>query len=388
MKRAITTLLLLVSIFSSVSAQKLSEESQISLLTISPGSELWSFAGHTAIRVLDPRLDIDVNFNYGVFDFRKENFYFKFLRGTLPYEIGAYNFRQETPYWIKEDRIVTQQVLDLSLEQRQKMFDFLMNNYQPENREYRYLFFYDNCSTRVRDVLEEVVGDSLKFSTTLNADSTFRDWIKIYSQKSKNDWSEFGMDLLIGIPSDEVTNSYRAMYIPDNLMHAFDSAQVYKDGRWRPLVSRKYDLNSTSKVPESLPVKPFTLFSILFLGLLYMSYMESQKGKWFILIDKILFTITGICGILFFLLWFFTDHGVTSWNLNILWAIPILFPMALFLKRQESQPFLKRLFFVQMILAAFLLIGFKFLPQTFNTAIIPIVGIVLMRSYLIWKRKS
>src|SRR5690606_20238491 len=149
-----------------LNAQTLSNESEISLLTIEPGNELWSFAGHTAIRVTDHSQGIDVNFNYGVFDFRKENFYFKFLRGTLTYEIGAYNFREETPYWIQEGRLVTQQVLNLDSIQKQKLFDLLLENYRPENREYAYKFFYDNCSTRVRDIFAKTGDDSLKFSQT------------------------------------------------------------------------------------------------------------------------------------------------------------------------------------------------------------------------------
>lgn len=368
--------------------QKLSDQSEISLLTISPGEELWSFAGHTAIRVKDPAQGIDVNFNYGVFDFRKESFYLKFLRGTLPYEIGAYNFRDETPYWISENRKITQQVLNLNQVQKQRFFDFLMENYQPENREYRYKFFYDNCSTRVRDVLEFATGDSLKFSSSLNAEKSFRDWIKISSQRSNNDWSEFGMDLLIGVPADETTNAYRAMFIPDNLMMAFDSAQIMRNGEWIPLVSRKYDLNAVSEDSKSLPIKPFMFFGLLFLGFMLISYKESQNTKWHLWIDKLLFTIIGICGWIFLLLWFFTDHGVTENNWNILWALPLLFPLALFIRKRKKQIWLKRLFFLQMIMVITLLLFFKLIPQTFNIAVLPIAGIVLMRSYLVWKRMN
>ncbi|WP_304234921.1 DUF4105 domain-containing protein [Jiulongibacter sediminis] len=382
------TFVLLVGtkLFAQFQPQKLSEQSEISLLTISPGEELWSFAGHTAIRVKDPVQGIDVNFNYGVFDFRKESFYLKFLRGTLPYEIGAYNFRDETPYWISENRKVTQQVLNLNQEQKQRFFDFLMENYQPENREYRYKFFYDNCSTRVRDVLEYATGDSLQFSQTLNAEKSFRDWIKISSQKSNNDWSEFGMDLLIGVPADETTNAYRAMFIPDNLMAAFDSAKIKRDGEWIPLVQTKYDLNMASNESKSLPIKPFMFFAILFLAFVFISYRESQNGKWYLWLDKVLFTLTGLCGFIFLLLWFFTDHGVTEYNWNVFWALPILFPLTLFVKKKVKQPLVKKVFLVQMVMVIALLLLFKFLPQTFNVAILPIAGIVLMRSYLVWKR--
>ncbi|WP_341225003.1 DUF4105 domain-containing protein [uncultured Arcticibacterium sp.] len=369
--------------------QTLSESSEISLLTIAPGHELFSFAGHTAIRVKDTKTGIDINFNYGVFDFRTEGFYLKFLKGTLPYQIGAYNFQQETPYWFQENRTVTQQVLNLSLSQKQRMFDFLMNNYQPENREYRYKFFYDNCSTRVRDVLEFACGDSLTFSQTLNADKSYRDWLDIYNRKSNNDWTEFGMNLALGLPADEVTGANGAMYIPDNLMAAFDSAKVVKNGKIESLVKRKTDLNNDSIDHKSLLIKPFILFCILFLIIAYFTFLEYQKKKWFLIIDKILFSITGIIGLFLLVLWFLTDHGVMNQNLNLLWAFPLMFPAVLFLNRTEgTQKSLSTLFFIQMIFALICIIGFSFLPQSFHPAFIPIQGTVLLRSYLIWKRKN
>ncbi|UBM59406.1 DUF4105 domain-containing protein [Marinilongibacter aquaticus] len=371
-----------------ISAQSLSENSTVSLLTISPGEELWSFAGHTAIRVKDPVNGIDVNFNYGTFDFRKENFYFKFLRGTLPYEIGAANYRQETPYWLREERFVTEQVLDLSLGQKQKLFDYLIENYKPENREYRYKFFYDNCSTRVRDVISEACGDSLKFSTSLHADSTYRDWIKKYSQISHNDWAEFGMDLLIGVPADETTGWAQAMYIPDNLMMAVDSASIQKNGKWGKLVKQRFVIGSTDHQTESLPIKPTVFFFLVFVLVGVLTFIELRSGKWFILFDKILFSLIGLSGLIFFFLWFFTDHGVTSWNLNLLWAFPIWFPTVWFLKRTQSQNLLTKLFLAQAISAAVVVLGFKILPQTFHLAVWPIAAIVLSRSLLIWKRKS
>lgn len=369
--------------------QTLSESSEISLLTIAPGHELFSFAGHTAIRVKDTKTGIDINFNYGVFDFRTDGFYLKFLKGTLPYQIGAYNFQQETPYWFQENRTVTQQVLNLSQVQKQKVFDFLMKNYQPENREYRYKFFYDNCSTRVRDVLKNACGDSLQFSTTLNAEKSYRDWLDVYNRKSNNDWTEFGMNLALGLPADKLTGAQGAMFIPDNLMAAFDSAKVFKNGKSQNLVKSKSDLNNGSIDHKSLLIKPFLLFCILFLLVAYLTFLEYQKKKWFVLIDKILFSITGIVGCFLLILWFLTDHGVMNQNLNLLWAFPPVFPFVLFLnKKNGTQKGLQILFIIQAIFALFCIIGFSFLPQGFHAAFLPIAGVVLLRSTLIWKRKN
>ncbi len=369
--------------------QTLSENAEISLLTIAPGEELWSFAGHTAVRVRDSNTGIDINFNYGLFDFRTESFYLKFFKNTLPYQIGAYNFRQEVPYWLEDHRRVTQQVLRLDSTQKQQVFDFLMDNYKPENREYMYKFFYDNCSTRVRDVLQKVCGDSLAFSQTLNENESYRSWIDLYNQKCESYWVEFGMDILAGLPADEPAGHLGAMYIPDNLMSAFDSARVYQNGKWTSLVSQKFDHNDETIDHKANFIKPFLFFGILLLIIAAVTFMEYQNKKWHIWIDKVLFSITGILGWFMLSLWFLTSHGVMNENFNLFWAFAPVFPAVLFLNRKAgSQTWIKYIFLVQMILALILLVGFSFLPQEFHEAIIPIAGIVLIRSYYIWKRKS
>jgi hypothetical protein len=391
MKKNFVVIFLSLLLFSGnrLFCQTLSNNSEISLLTISPGKELFSFAGHTAIRIKDPQNGIDANFNYGVFDFRTEGFYLKFLKGTLPYQLGAYNFRDEVPRWMEDGRGVTQQVLRLDSTQKQAAFDFLMENYRPENREYSYKFFYDNCSSRVRDVFQEICGENLRFSQTLNADLSFREWLDIYNRKSNNDWTEFGMNLALGLPADEKTYASRAMYIPDNLMAAFDSAQVLKNGKWVNFVSRKQPLNKTSIVHNSFPVKPFMLFSVLFLIIAAITFIEYKDKTWKLWLDKIIFSITGLTGWLLLVLWFLTDHGVMNQNLNLLCAFAPIFPAVLFLKKKKgSQMGIKIIFIIQMLLVLVMILGFSFLPQAFHISMLPIAGIILLRSYFIWKRIS
>lgn len=183
--------------------QKLSPETQVSLLTISPSGELYSTFGHSAIRISDPAQMIDQNYNYGTFNFNAPGFYMKFLRGYLNYQISSYNSYVEMEYWNRENRLITEQVLNLSLSQKQKLFDFLQNNLKPENREYRYKFFTDNCSTRLRDVLQIACGDSLIFDHRLNPDSTYRQWVDKYANKNHLEWADFGMDLALGTGSDQ-----------------------------------------------------------------------------------------------------------------------------------------------------------------------------------------
>ncbi len=387
MNKRFFTCLILLLVQLNTFAQQLSPNSRISLITLGPAEELWSFAGHSVLRVQDPANGIDVNFNYGMFDFRTESFYLKFLRGTLPYQIGAFDFRDEYPYWEQDQRSVSEQVLNLSLAQKQSIYDKLLLNYQPENREYLYKFFYDNCSTRIRDVVAEACGDSLHFKKNLNADNSFRYWIRKYSDISKNDWAKFGMDLLIGAPSDEITGYDRAMFIPANMEMAFDSAQILSGDTLKSFVAYKTPLFTPEKQPEGLPISPIMLFSLLFLLFLGISWYEFKNKKWLVYIDKALFTITGLMGWFMVLLWFFTDHGVTQNNFNLLWCFPILFPAVFWLKKNYSKG-IQQVFGIQLLLATLLLLIWGFIPQQIPAAVILIVGTVILRSFLIWKKKN
>ncbi len=137
---------------------RLTEWSDVSVITILPGDPLYSSFGHTAIRVRDDSADIDVGYNYGTFDFDEEGFYVKFLRGKLDYYLDRNRFDDVLYAYRMEERPVLEQRLNFTLEERQELFDRLETNYLPENRAYRYEFLYDNCSTRPRDVIEAVWG--------------------------------------------------------------------------------------------------------------------------------------------------------------------------------------------------------------------------------------
>ena len=371
-------------------AQTLSSNAKISLLTVSPGAELYSTFGHSAYRIKDPIQGLDVVYNYGAFDFRTEGFYVKFLRGTLPYQISGNYFENEITDWTQEQRYVVEQVLNLSQAQKQGVYDFLQNNYLPQNREYAYKFFYDNCSTRLRDVLKKVCKDSLTFSKTLHADSSYRQWIDIYARKNEKLWADFGMDLAIGEPSDEITGANGAMFLPDNLSDAFDNAKIQKDSTWQPLVSEKIELNRGMMpviVKEKEPINPNMFFWTFFFLVTAFTLYQFKKTKNSFVFDKILFTIVGIFGWFIFLLWFFTDHGVTENNLNIIWTYPFLFPIALLLNNKKPvRTWLSKHFLAYGIILILFLICWKFFPQEINYSLIPVVLALAVRAFYVWWR--
>ena len=380
-------------------AQTLSPEATISLLTVAPGAELYSTFGHSAIRIRDPRQGLDFNFNFGAFDFRTKGFYIKFLRGTLPYQISGNYFENDVAGWSQDNREVIEQVLNLSQAQKQGVFDFLQNNYLPQNREYAYKFFYDNCSTRLRDVFRRVCADSLQLNKTLHADSSYRQWIDLYARKNEKLWADFGMDLAIGKPSDEITGANGAMFLPDNLMDGFDAAKINRDGKWQSLVLSKQLINRDMLVVADKGkelITPNILFWTLFLLVLIFTAFQFKSESKSFLFDKILFTIAGIFGWFIFLLWFFTDHGVTEYNLNIIWTYPLLFPTALLLKNEKSgttpggtppkRAWLSKHFLAYGIILIFFLAAWNFFPQEINYALIPVVLMLCVRAFFVWWR--
>ncbi len=388
MKRyTLLTLFAFISVFST--AQNLSPYATVSLLTIAPGDELYSTFGHSGIRIKDPIQQLDIVYNYGAFDFRTKGFYIKFLRGTLPYQISLNYFQNEIFGWSYEKRLVTEQVLNLSRQQKEDTYNFLLKNHLPENREYAYKFFYDNCSSRLRDVFKTVVGDSLSFQNNVHADSSYRQWIDLYARKNNKLWADFGMDLAIGQPSDRVTGASGAMFLPDNLKDAFAKARIKRNGGWQSLVVRTIELNPevlNDVVKEKEVVTPNILFWSLFVVTGAFTYFQLKKNNSNFLFDKVLFSFTGIVGWLIVFLWFFTNHGVTEYNLNIIWAYPLLFPIALLIKKENSRSWLAKHFLAYGIIQLLLLLSWAFLPQEINYSLIPVVLILATRAFFVWWR--
>ena len=368
MLRPFFLFLLLFGSFRSYSQTiSLSDNAQIYILTVAPGTELYSQFGHSALLVEDVNANLRVVYNYGVFDFRVDNFYLKFLRGQLPYQIGKADLGSQLAGWRYENRDVKAQLLNLSTQDKQAIFDYLEVNYRPENRNYFYKFFYDNCSTRLADVLKAVKKDNIRFDETLHADSTYREWIDKYSRMNHNDWADFGMDLALGIPADEKANAAGAFFLPDNLFDGLNKSQIFKEGKWQPLVLQvEPSLLYIEPIRgESNPFSPLVVTAFLFLlYLLYLLYQFKSNKETFVL--EHLFTfLFALVTIVLLLLWFATDHGVTSQNLNILWTFPYFW----LIHYQKKETF-KRIG----ALAWFVLLVFLFLsPQEVHTAIIPLI---------------
>lgn len=373
-------LLLFIGISYTTSAQVLSPESEISLLTCGPGEELYATFGHSAIRVNDTTQNIDMVFNYGMFNFNDPNFYSNFVRGKLNYMLGIQPFKNFIFEYRMDERWVYEQILNLTVEERQALFDFLSHNSKPENRYYLYDFLFDNCSSRIRDVLNSVFPNQIIFPDAYNAvvgEPTFRDLLHLYLNKSP--WTKLGIDILLGKRVDRVAAASEYMFLPDFLLEAFGKATINS----QPLVTQSgylYQSNETMPTTKAL-LSPLLIFTALLVFVIVLYILKVQL-RWIIFF---IFFIVGLLGILLLFMWVGTDHYVTKYNLNLLWAIPThTVPAFLLLKRQRPR-WVLWYFTANALLCVLLLVLQGILPQPLNNALLPFVGMLGFCSYIIAK---
>ena len=361
---------------------RLSSQSQISIITADPGQEaLFTVFGHSAIRVVDPTNQIDYAFNYGVFDFDQPNFYLNFAKGYLNYMLAQQQAERFVYQYVYYNRSVHEQFLDLSLTQKQAMYDFLMNNAQPENRYYLYDYFYDNCATRVRDVFETVLGEGLQFDPEyLTARDSFRSLVD--SLTKEQPWGDFGIDLCLGLPMDKKISSYEYMFLPEYIRQAFSKATIKDvDSSTKPVVQKSRVIYQSTPSEDTTPfLTPKLVFWTLFLIVLILTYTGYRNQREFKGFDVIWFSLLGFLGVFLFALWFATDHGAAAWNLNLLWAIPLHLPAAFLLLNKQKPNILRFYFLGAMALMVMLLVTWPWNPQGYNAAFFPIALISLVRS--------
>lgn len=365
---------------------KLSPSSQISLITCGPwDAELYSAFGHSAIRVHDPVTNIDWAFNYGTFDFNQPNFYLNFARGKNLYMLSVQDYGAFRDYYVANDRYLHEQILRLNAGQRQRLFEYLWNNAQPENRSYPYDYFYDNCSTRPRDVLTSVFGDSLTFSHQLKSKGlTIRQLTDLYLDKQP--WGDLGIDICLGLPMDKLASAQEEMFLPDFLEVGMDHAQLHTAEGKKSLVSEKVIVHeSGGSTTGKNFFHPWIVIGLVALVILLKTWADFKNNQRTLWIDHGIFLTTGLLGVLLSLLWLVTDHRAAAWNFNILWA----FPINLFAPYLLRNQFLHRYFLLVASIGSMVVVGWKFLPQELNLFLLPLVIAFTIRYwYLVWQTRE
>ena len=383
MKKFSIIALLLICIVT-LKAQQIiiSDSAVISLITCSPGEEVYSKFGHTAIRINDSLHGVDLVFNYGIFSFETENFYYKFIKGETDYQLGIYDTRYFLPEYAQRNSLVWEQVLNLTKIEKRNLINSLLENYEPQNRTYRYNFVFDNCSTRPRDKIITALQGYLKFQPSLES-KTFRQWVGVYV--GTDTWLKFGIDIVFGMDADQSANTSESLFLPENLMSEFQTAQIHSsDGQVRKLVTEKRILvnkRDLGEQSESWLLKPITFtLMLLILGIFLTIWDLKERRSHFKIFDTLILAFTGIGGLIAFYLMFLSLHPLVKSNLNLLWLNPVNLVLALLI---WIKPLRKALFYYQIINILLLLgalLAFALSAQAFNLASFPIIVLLLIRS--------
>jgi hypothetical protein len=363
----------------------LSDSASISLLTVSPGSELYAAFGHSGIRVTDFKQGIDVVFNYGTFDFNQPNFYSNFVQGRLNYMLSVDRHNDFIGMYIYEKRSVIEDELNLTAEEKKQVFTFLYNNATPENRDYRYEFFFDNCATRIRDVFEKSIGKRLQLNYTqdFQKKASLRDMLDLYVNNSK--WVKLGFYLILGTPCDIEATPRMQTFLPDYLRTSFAKGTViHQNDLPEPFVlSTTQVLKFPLEQQSSFFTSPEFIFPVILLLLLLLGWLQLRRGKYNKYFDLAWLLLYGIFGVFFLGMWFGTEHYSVEKNLNMLWAIPLYLPLSVAIPFIRSQQFYQKLF--TLIAAAMLLllsIHF-FLPQPYHPVCLMLIIFAALRSIMV-----
>ncbi len=353
----------------------LSKEAKISILTCGPGEELYSKFGHSAIRVKDPVNRMDLIYNYGVFDFTQPNFYLNFAKGRLDYMLVRHRSSDFINQYRIEGRSVVEQELNLNTQQQNKLLQFLENNAKPENRTYSYHFFFNNCATKMIDVIDLASSDINFEEEFIPQNKSFRALIN--DRLDLNSWGALGIDIALGSKIDNVATDYQHRFLPENIELQLKNSSIGTEA----LVASQRELIPQTKSNESSfsVVSPLVIFSLILVITLGLIIKTVSITYW----SSTLFGLAAAVGVGILFLWFLTDHDMTQNNFNILWANPLL--LILIASKKIKPKLIKAIHLI-------ILFGILFIPiialsglQSFNFTLYPLITsltILLVKSYL------
>ena len=362
-------------------AYGLSDSVRVSLLTTLPGRELYTLFGHSALRIRDDVVGLDRTYNFGTFDFGQSFFVLRFLGGRLDYALST------APFWavLQQDRAegrpVIEQRLRLPPQAARALYARLEDNALPQNRAYRYDFFWDNCSTRLLDNVDAALVAAGGPGLTLppaERRRTFRDLLDPY-------WAgvpfvDVGANLVLGTPPDRLASAREEAFLPIELAGQLDRATV----GGRPLVASRDTLFWVpgAGMPRPAPPVPTALgWAVLAVGLGATVAggwrNHSRAGRW---ADAALFGAAGFAGLVAFLLWTATAHAVTGPNLNVFWAWPTHLAAAAVLGRGGAGRAWRAYLGAAAAAAALVALAWTALPQTLPDPLFPVVVLLAARA--------
>ena len=375
MKRTALLSVLLIVLFSPVTRAQVADSADVYLLTCAPGNATYSIYGHTALRINVRGTNFDNVYNWGMFDFSTPNFAFRFARGRLDYMLGTYGYDQFVNEYFSEGRSVWSQKINLTSEEKEKLFGLINENLKPENVKYRYDFFFDNCATRIRDILQASVSDSLIFPVKKKSE-TFRQLI--HTKQKVLPWIDFGADMLLGLQADRKATPADEMFLPDHLKDNLSASVIIHENNREPILGDTVtivDLPPASS--EARTWMPQLIFYLILLFVILVTFVIGMPllGR---ITDIILYIIYSILALLLIFTNFFSEHNALHYNLLILGINPLIPVLLGFILANKKAVKLSRIAFVISILwiPASLIAG-----QGINPALIPLVFIITVRLF-------
>lgn len=363
----------------------LSDSASVSLLTMLPGREVYSLFGHSALRIRDDAAGIDRTYNFGTFSFEQPYFVLRFLRGSLDYSLATAPFALLLRDYQIQERPILEQTLALDPATVRALYDRLEINALPENRDYRYDFFWDNCSTRMIDAIDGALSDAGHPRTVLPEmaePQTFRELLAPYLVGQP--LTETGLNLALGSPGDRQATAREETFLPLRLADQFDRATV--DGQ--SLVASRDTLFwvQGAGLPTPAPRWPLWLMTaIAALGLGFTAFGwkrgPSRLGK---LGDVVLFGLVGLVGVIVFLLWTATTHDVMGPNWNLMWAWPTHLALAIALARRRPEaggpgPRWRIYLVAAAVVTGATVLGWAVLPQRLPLPLLPVALLLAVR---------
>ncbi len=363
---------------------------RFSLLTCAPGTEIYSLFGHTAIRYENYTRRIDVVFNYGMFSFNTPNFIFRFVAGETDYQLGITPYSYFEAEYAMRGSSVYQQVLNLTQSEKERLLTILENNYLPENRIYRYNYFYDNCTTRARDKIEECIEGKVVYPDSLSGKS-YRSIVHEFTAGSP--WDEFGIDLCLGAEADKEINKRQQMFSPFYMKYYASNAYIVDaGGTRRPLILDEAKIVDVE--PED--VQPGFILSPLMCGALFLALCvvmawgqwKTQRIWWGW--DIVLYGLQGLAGCIIAFLFFFSVHPTvgSNWLLILFNPIPLLYlPFMVYkaVKRKKDYYHVGNMVYLTLFITIL-----PFCGQEFNLTVLPLALGLLVTSashVLVWNKK-
>lgn len=365
-----------------------SDSIRISLLTCAPGTEIYALFGHTAIRYENFSKQQDWAYNYGMFSFREPNFVWRFVKGETDYQLGRIPFHYFEAEYAMRGSAVYQQVLNLTGAEKRTLVNLLEENFRPENRIYRYNYFYDNCTTRARDKVEECLSGSIVYPDAVRP-SSFREIVHEYT--AGNDWSELGIDLCLGAEADASIGLRKQMFAPFYTKEAFRSAMIQRGNTLVPLVLEEFKVVDVDRDEEEKPLlSPWVCGLLLLLVTCMVIGWSIYRKRWWWVWDFFLFGLQGIGGVVIAFLFFFSVHPTVSsnWMLMLFHPVPLFYLPWMIYKDIKGQK--DGYHWVNAICLTSFMVLMPFLQQKFNPTVLPLALSLLLTSvghlYIYYKK--